>query len=67
MQKSATTSIALVLGCAGLGILVGVPSATAEDAAEPLTIRSSLDGKTVLPHRIRWIAYPSAGVRFPGV
>ena len=67
MQRRATLLIALVLGCAGLAILLGVSSAAADDAAEPFTIRSSLDGKTVLPHRIRWIAYPSAGVRFPGV
>ena len=67
MLKRATALIALVLGCAGLAILMVVSSAAAERSAKPFTIRSSLDGKTVLPHRIRWIAYPSAGVRFPGV
>ncbi len=67
MQKCATTVMALILGCAGLAIVLGGSSAAAEGAAEPFTIRSSLDGKTVLPHRIRWVAYPSAGVRFPGV
>mgnify|MGYP006148767051 CR=1 FL=1 len=39
------------------------------DAVDPaaFTIRSSLDGKTTLPHRIAWIAYPSAAVEAPGV
>jgi hypothetical protein len=48
-----------------VAILLGVSSASAERRAKAFTIRSSLDGKTVLPHRIRWVAYPSAGVLFP--
>jgi hypothetical protein len=67
MVKRATTLAALALGCAGLAIVPSALSAATEQIAKPFTIRSSLDGKTVLPHRIRWIAYPSAGVRFPGV
>ena len=67
MLKPAATLIARVLGCAGTAILLGASSATAEQSPEPFTIRSSLDGKTGLAQRIRWIAYPSAGVRFPGV
>lgn len=62
-----TTLTALVLVCAGLAFVVGASSAAAERSATSFTIRSSLDGKTVLPHRIRWIAYPSAPVLFPGV
>jgi hypothetical protein len=58
---------ALVLACAGLAVLLTALSTAAKSGSRPFTIRSSLDGKTVLPHRIRWIAYPSAGVRFPGV
>jgi len=59
---------ALVLGCGGLAVL-GTPAtaSTARQEAKTFTIRSSLDGKAVLPHRIRWIAYASAPVLFPGV
>jgi len=64
---AATSLSALVPGCAGLAVVLTAPSAAAEQGAAAFTIRSSLDGKTVLPHRIRWIAYPSAPVGFPGV
>ena len=64
---AATSLSALVLGCVGLAVVPTAPSAAAEQGATAFTIRSSLDGKTVLPHRIRWIAYPSAPVLFPGV
>lgn len=64
---AATALSALVLGCVGLAVVPTAPSAAAEQGATAFTIRSSLDGKTVLPHRIRWIAYPSAPVLFPGV
>lgn len=67
MLRQATTLTAFVLGCAGMTFLLGVSSASAEQSAKPFTIRSSFDGKTVLPQRIRWIAYPSTGVLFPGV
>jgi hypothetical protein len=67
MLRQATTLTALVIGCAGMTVLLGVSSASAERSAKPFTIRSSLDGRTVLPQRIRWIAYPFAGVLFPGV
>ena len=66
-QVAVTTLSALVLGCVGLAAVLTAPSAAAEQGATAFTIRSSLDGKTVLPHRIRWIAYPSAPVLFPGV
>lgn len=42
-------------------------SAIAQPGAQTFTIGSNLDRKTVLPHRIRWIAYPSAPVSYPGV
>ena len=67
MLKRATKLTALVLGCAGLAVVLTASSVAAERAAKPFAIRSSLDGKTVLPQRIRWIAYPSAPVLFPGV
>jgi hypothetical protein len=58
----------LLLVCGGLAVLgVSASASTAQRAAKAFTIRSSLDGKTVLPHRIRWIAYASAPVLFPGV
>jgi len=59
---------AIALACAGITILCGASSWAASQRADPVfTIRSSLDGKAVLAHRIRWIAYPSAPVLFPGV
>ena len=67
MLKRATTLTALMLVGAGLAVFLGPSSASAEGSAKPFTIRSSLDGKTVLPHRIRWIAFPSGPVLFPGV
>lgn len=67
MLRQAKTLTALALGCTGFAILLGASSASAEPSAKPFTIRSSLDGRTVLPRRIHWIAYPSARVLFPGV
>ena len=67
MPTRTTTVTAVVLGCSVLAVVLTASSTAAERVAKPFTIRSSLDGKTALPHRIRWIAYPSAGVRFPGV
>jgi hypothetical protein len=66
-MKAASLSTALALGCVGLVVVVTTSSRAAEQRAAAFTIRSTLDGKTVLPPRIRWIAYPSAGVRYPGV
>jgi hypothetical protein len=62
-----TTAAFVVLGLAGLAALPGAWSAVAQPNAKPFTIRSSLDGRKVLPHRIRWVAFPSARVHFPGV
>lgn len=56
----------LLLGLTALVVLTS-SSAVAEPGGSKFTIRSTLDGKTVLPHRIKWIAYPSAPVNFPGV
>jgi len=59
---------AVLLVCGGVMLLGASASAsTSRPGAKAFTIRSSLDGKTVLPHRIQWIAYPSAPVLFPGV
>ena len=49
-----------------VAVALGTSSAMAQREAA-FTIRSSLDGKTTLPHRIAWIAYPSAAVEAPGV
>ena len=62
----ATRALLLVLGLTALVVVVTTPSAVARPTAK-FTIRSTLDGKRVLPHRITWIAYPSAPVNFPGV
>ena len=45
-------SVALLAG------VVAVSSALASSDASTFTVTSSLDGKTVLPLRIKWIAYP---------
>ena len=57
---------ALVLLGAAAMLLGGAVAGARPSGAGP-TIRSSLDGKAVLPHRIRWIAYPSFPVNYPGV
>ena len=41
-----------------LALVIGVSSALARSDATTFTVTSSLDGKTVLPLRSRWIAYP---------
>jgi hypothetical protein len=48
-------------------VALGTSSASARPDVAEFTIRSSLDGKPSLPHRIAWIAYPSAAVEAPGV
>jgi hypothetical protein len=47
---------------APLALLIGVVAATsalAANRAQPLAVTSSIDGKTVLPQRVRWLAYPN--------
>jgi hypothetical protein len=66
LKRSATLTV-LALVCTGPIVVLSASSAAAEPAAKPFTIKSSLDGKTALPHRIRWFAYPSTGVLFPGI
>ncbi len=44
---------------ASLALLVGLASAAATPAKKGFKVRSSLDGKTVLPHRIHWLGYPA--------
>ena len=56
---------ALVVAGGVLAVALGTKPAEAQPSAA-FTIRSSLDGKAVLPHRIRWIAYPSAFVVLSG-
>ena len=41
-----------------LTALLGGASSIAHSAPQPFVITSTLDGKTVLPHRIHWLAYP---------
>lgn len=41
-----------------LGGLVAVSSAIAAGSTNSFVVRSTLDGKGVLPHRIHWIAHP---------
>jgi hypothetical protein len=48
-----------LIGCAVLGIaavIVGFAATTGAASSKPFTVASTLDGKTVLRHRIHWIA-----------
>jgi hypothetical protein len=47
----------MVLVSAGLA-LMAFGLASAAPARAPFAVRSTLDRKTVLPHRIRWLAFP---------
>jgi hypothetical protein len=51
-----STRIVVVVG---LAIGIAAASAAAAPAAKRFTVRSTLRGRTVLPHRIHWYAYPS--------
>jgi hypothetical protein len=46
---------------AGLTLVavVGLVAAVATATSTPFKVSSTLDGKTVLPHRIHWLGYPS--------
>jgi hypothetical protein len=46
------------LSLLGLAALLGGSISIARSAPQSFPITSSLDGKTVLPHRIHWLAYP---------
>ena len=49
----------LLSALVSLACLVGVSAASAGGVAEPLKATSTIDGKRVLPHRLRWTAYPN--------
>jgi hypothetical protein len=53
MKASVRFFVLLVL--AGLA---GGSTLSARSASQPFTVTSSLDGKTVLPHRIHWLGFP---------
>ena len=60
MKGKRNTSI-LALALLGVACLIAVSSAAARSGAgdaRPFVVTSTLDGKKVLPHRIRWLAYP---------
>ena len=65
MRRTATLTI-LLFACGALAV-AGASATSAAPRAKPFTIRSTLDGTNVLPHRIAWIAHASAPVLFPGV
>jgi hypothetical protein len=46
---------AVIAGCGGGDDDAG---ASAKSSKRPFTVTSTLDGKRVLPHRIRWLAFP---------
>jgi hypothetical protein len=49
---------ALLVGLAVVTSLAAVPSA-ATASANGFEVTSTLDGMSVLPHRLHWLAYPS--------
>ena len=67
MLTRTAASCGLLLVCGALVLGASASASSARPEAPAFTIGSSLDGKTVLPHRIRWIASASAPVLFPGV
>jgi len=50
---------ARLAGLAFVLCAVGILAAFAQAGAKPFVVKSSLDHKSVLPHRIHWLAYPS--------
>ena len=66
MRKS-TVAVFAIGAVAAVVVVLGASTAAARPDAAGFTIRSSLDGRKTLPHRIAWIAYPSASVEAPGV
>jgi hypothetical protein len=65
MRRGVVALAALLVGCGGFA--AASAATTGEQTAKAFTIGSNLDGRTVLPHRIPWIAHASAPVLFPGV
>jgi hypothetical protein len=65
MTRRVAARAAFLLGCACFA--AASSAMTAEQTTKAFTIGSNLDGSTVLPHRIPWIAHASAPVLFPGV
>src|SRR5262249_12143585 len=56
-DRTMTRSFLIVLVSGGLA-LTALGAASADSAKAPFAVRSTLDGKTVLPHRVRWLAFP---------
>jgi hypothetical protein len=52
MMKTAFAALALI---ASLGLIAAVGATP----TKPFKIASTLDGKTVLPHRIQWLGMPT--------
>ena len=56
------TCILVPLVAAGLALTPATASSAGGSPAQAeFTVKSSLDGKSVLPHRIAWVAFPSLG------
>jgi hypothetical protein len=51
----------LLIGLAVVAACISPLSAAADVRGTTLKVRSSLDGKSVLPHRIHWLGYPVPG------
>ena len=52
--------LAVVIGVSSMLSVHSARSASHDRSAEPLRVKTTLGGKKVLPHRIRWTARPSA-------
>src|SRR5215203_908545 len=48
-----------LLASMSVPVLLLVMATGAGGAASPFKVNSSLDGKTVLPHRVYWLGYPA--------
>jgi hypothetical protein len=58
-RSTLTRAAGLVVIAGALGAAVGVGSASPATGSKPkFKITSSLDGKTVLPHHVQWLAFP---------
>lgn len=59
MVAAAGLAICVAAASAAAGCAARTSGAPATAAGKRFTIRSTLHGRTVLPHRIHWFAYPS--------
>ncbi len=57
-SRTRVVSVSLTLAVVTLAVVGATSSALADGTAKGFTVTSTLDRKTVLPHRIHWLAFP---------